>query len=382
MFSDIATPTLILDAARVRANTRAMAERMHDHGVALRPHLKTAKCVEVARLATAGHFGGITVSTLAEAVFFARHGFDDITWAVAMVPAKLEAAACVRRLGAQLNLIVDSVEVATQLAEGVLATGVDFGVLVEIDTGDHRTGVTPESAVLVEVARVIAAAANLRLLGVLTHAGQVYDCRDCGEAAGVAELERAGVVAAAERLRVAGLPCPVVSAGSTPTAACGQRFDGITEMRPGNYVFYDLFQHGLGVCAPDDIAVSVLATVIGRADDRVVIDAGALALSKDVGAQRLLPDAGYGWVVDADSGERIGVSGERSRSGARLCHLGTGAARPPDRLPGARSSQPFVYDGGGVPPVRGRGRRPDQRVVTGERLVRPFFSPPPRCKPS
>ncbi len=313
---ELPTPIAVLDEDRVRRNTARMSERARAAGVSLRPHLKTAKSIEVADLATTGHFGGVTVSTLAEAEFFFGRGIVDLTYAVCMTSDRIHRAAALVARGAELTLITDSVKVARALADpnregrGVASednTGAPFNVLVEIDSGEHRTGVQPESADLVEIARVLHAGPGTVLRGVLTHGGHAYGCTSTEEIRTIAEQERWSVVRAADRLREAGLPCPVVSAGSTPTAVHAERFDGLTEIRPGVYVFFDLAQLGLRTCQVDDLALTVLATVISHRPEnrRLVIDAGGLALSKDTSAGRLVPDAGYGWLLDAHTQARI-----------------------------------------------------------------------------
>ncbi len=300
---NLGTPALILDRAVLARNCAAMAARMASHGLRLRPHLKTAKSAEVAKLATAGQFGGITVSTLAEARYFADRGFRDITYAVGIVPAKLDEVAALERAGARLTLIADSAEAVAGAAERAAALDVYFRLLIEVDTGGQRGGVPPETGELIDLGRAIEAAPGLALEGVLTHAGHSYHCRGVEEIRAVAEAERAGVALAARRLREAGLPCPVVSAGSTPTAVHAESLEGVTEMRPGVYVFFDLDQVGIGACAIEDIAVSVLASVIGhnRRTGRVLIDAGALALSKDVSAGEFMSHVGYGLVCPAET---------------------------------------------------------------------------------
>jgi D-serine deaminase-like pyridoxal phosphate-dependent protein len=300
---DLSTPALILDRRVLAANTGAMTARMRSLGVQLRPHMKTAKSADVARLALAGNFGGITVSTLREAAYFLDHGIADITYAVGIVPAKLDAVAALNSRGADLKIITDNIDMARVIA------GHDelHKVLIELDTGDKRGGVAPDSRELLDIARVLDVAPNATLTGVLTHAGHSYDCRDPQAIAAVAEDERAGAALAAQRLADAGLPCPVVSVGSTPTATFARDLSGVTEMRPGVYMFCDLFQAGIGVCKIEDIAVSVLASVIGqrRSDQTLLIDAGALALSKDRSTSELPQDCGYGLVVEAESGRLL-----------------------------------------------------------------------------
>ena len=285
-----------------------MRDRTSAAGVALRPHLKTAKCARIAELATRADYRAVTVSTLAEAEYFLAQGFADITYAVCMAPGKLARAIDLVRAGAKLSLLVDSIAVATELARGAAMADAHLSVLVEIDSGEHRTGVAWDAPVLVDIARAIDEASHLRLAGVLTHGGHSYNCKSVADIVAVAEEERLAVVSAAERVRAAGLPCDVVSAGSTPTAVHGRSFAGLSEIRPGVYMFMDLAQHGLGVCDWRDIAVSVLATVISQqpAHGRIIIDAGGLALSKDTSANRRLPGAGYGWLLDMAGQRRLG----------------------------------------------------------------------------
>jgi D-serine deaminase-like pyridoxal phosphate-dependent protein len=299
---DLKTPALVLDLAVLERNCAAMAERAERHGVRLRPHLKTAKSAEVAAIATRDQFGGITVSTVAEAAYFAAHQFRDLTYAVGIAPDKIPALAAVQRAhDAVINLIVDSVSSATAAAANASKEQSIFRVLVEIDSGGRRAGVDPDSPELLTVAQAVAGSKSLKLSGVLTHAGHSYHAHGSDEIRRIAEQERSGVVRAAERIIAAGLPCETVSVGSTPTAVYVERLDGVTEIRPGVYTFFDLQQNGLGVCNEDEIAVSVLATVIGhnRRSNRILIDAGALALSKDSGASEFTDNVGYGLIRPA-----------------------------------------------------------------------------------
>lgn len=306
--ADLPTPALVLDRARLRRNIQAMSERYKALGVRLRPHLKTSKSVDVARMATAGHFGGITVSTLKEAEHFAAHGFRDILYAVCVVPTKLRQAAALIKSGVVLTLITDDLGAAQAIAAGGKDLGVVFDVLVEVDCGEKRSGVAVESDALIEIARTLHAGPGARLGGIMVHAGHSYACRTLDAVAEIAEIERSTGVRAGERLRAAGLPCGTISIGSTPTALHGKRYDGITEVRCGVYMFGDLFQAEIGSCGPGDIAVSVLSSVIGqrRSENRVLIDAGFLALSKDRSTANTPHDVGFGRVADIGGGLGLG----------------------------------------------------------------------------
>lgn len=337
--SDLATPALVLDRGRLAANCRRMAERARALGVDLRPHLKTAKSAEVARLATAGFSGGITVSTLAEAEYFAAHGFRDLTYAVGLAPGKLARIDALQRAGATVHVLVDSLAAARVLAERAPALARPLQVMIEIDTGGGRAGLPPEADEVVAIGRLAAGTANLALRGVLTHAGQSYKAKGAAIRA-VAEAEREGAVRAAGALRAAGLECRVVSVGATPTAIWAERLPGVTEMRPGVYTLMDLYQMAIEVCRAEDIACSVLATVIGHnpRTGRVLIDAGGLALSQDKSAAGVLADTGYGWVAEAESGRPIpGLYVAETNQEHGMIAAAGGGAPPFDRLPiGAR----------------------------------------------
>jgi D-serine deaminase-like pyridoxal phosphate-dependent protein len=302
VLSELVTPALLLDSAVLERNCDAMAQRAARHGVALRPHLKTSKSADVARLATRGHSGAITVSTVAEADYFARHGFDDLTYAVGISAGKIEALHRIQRVhGARLTLLADRVEAVRAAAARARALGARFRLLVEIDTGGGRGGVAPGDDALLAIAGEVQRSGSLTLAGVLTHAGHSYHANGLAAIRDIAEAERAGAVQAAERLRAAGFAVEVVSVGATPTAVCAQRLDGVTEMRPGVYTFFDLDQAARGICGIEDIALSVLATVIGHnpRSRRVLIDAGGLALSKDESAAEFRDGLGFGLVCHA-----------------------------------------------------------------------------------
>ncbi|MGF1667009.1 MAG: alanine racemase [Acidimicrobiia bacterium] len=282
----LATPSLVLDRPRLERNIGRMRSRMSRLGVALRPHMKTAKSLDVARLVLDRPDQGVTVSTLAEAEAFVGAGITDILYAVGIAPDKLDrAGAC----GAQV--VVDSVA----MAQRVVAHG-EHRVWIEVDCDGRRSGVDPHGPDLIEIGPVL----GPMLAGVMTHAGGSYTAGSHDELMAFVARERMAVVTAAERLRHEGLDCPGVSVGSTPTMASANDLSGVTEARPGVYMFMDLFQAGLGVCALDDIAISVLATVIGHRSDGAIVDAGALALSLDRTTSFQEVDRGFGLVCDLD----------------------------------------------------------------------------------
>ena len=303
------TPCLVLDVERLERNCQRMLARAGALGVKLRPHLKTAKSVEVASRAVDGSCS-ITVSTLKEAEHFARHGYADIVCATAVVPAKLAHAMRIQAAhGFDLILVTDSLAVVREAAHFAAANGTAFAFLVEVDCGEHRSGLSPTDAAVVEIARAIEEAPQLKFRGVLTHAGHSYGTNEPAEVAKIAAIERDAAVTAAARIRGAGIACDIVSVGSTPTALHADHLRGVTEVRAGIYMVWDLAQLSRSMCREDEIAVSVLASVIGhnRQGRALILDAGALALSKDIGANKHLPGVGYGYVCDAQSLDRLGA---------------------------------------------------------------------------
>jgi D-serine deaminase-like pyridoxal phosphate-dependent protein len=292
------TPSLLLDADKLESNCRRMRERLQSHGVVLRPHVKTAKSVEVTQRALDAPSGAITVSTVREAEYYFDHGFRDILYAVGLVAAKVPRLAQLVKRGAQVRTIVDSVEAARELTLASAREGVRIPALIEIDSDGHRAGVRPDSPDLLEVADALGDS----LHGVMTHAGDSYNCTTVDAIRDVAARERDAVVSSAGALRRGGFTCPVVSVGSTPTATFASNFSGVTEVRPGVYVFHDLVMAGLGVCRIDDIAISVLAAVIGHQKEKhwILVDAGWMALSRDRGTSKQRVDQGYGLVCDAE----------------------------------------------------------------------------------
>jgi D-serine deaminase-like pyridoxal phosphate-dependent protein len=311
----LTTPCALVDLERLERNVARFSERAHRLGVRLRPHVKTHKCVEAARLQVRNHFGGITVSTLAEARHFAAAGFEDMTWAVPIAPGHLEAAIDLHRRLERFNVLVDHDDTVTELERAASAQRVAPGVFLEVDCGGRRTGVRPESDRAVSLARRLHASPHVELRGVLTHAGHAYGCTDQLAVADVAAQERDVMVRFASNLEAAGVVVPEVSIGSTPTFAAVDALDGIGEVRPGNYVFFDVVQAAVGSCRLDDIALSVLAEVISVHPERseVVLNTGALALSKDPGPVHLDPHCGYGVVCTVDD--------TRPLSGLRLVAL-------------------------------------------------------------
>jgi len=293
------TPSLVLDLDRVKRNARRMSERITQFGVDLRPHVKTHKSVEVARIQTEGHSGAVTVSTLAEARAFSEHGFSQITYAIPIEPGKFSEAINLSRT-CELSLITDDLDVPAQLNSAAKAENVHLNLFLKVDSGYHRCGVEPKTKDAIEIPRRISDASNLKFAGILTHAGHSYHCTSKAELLEMARHERDLMASFGDTLRREVGEVPVVSIGSTPTITTVDHLEGINEARPGNYIFYDALQATLGSCSFDDCALTVLASVVHRdvTRQKVIIDAGAIALSKDRGPIDLNPTCGYGRVLD------------------------------------------------------------------------------------
>ncbi|AQH04397.1 alanine racemase (plasmid) [Burkholderia sp. KK1] len=295
------TPAAIVDIAKMQHNIDAMQARMNALGVRFRPHVKTTKCLDVVCAQIAAGAQGITVSTLKEAEQFFAAGITDVLYAVGMVPAKLPRAMALKQQGCDLKIIVDNVAAASAVVEFCKTANITFEVWLEIDTDGHRSGLSPDDDALLAIARVLRDG-GIDVGGVMTHAGSSYELNDPEALAALAEQERAGCVRAAQRLRAAGMACETVSVGSTPTALAAKHLEGVTEVRAGVYVFFDLVMANVGACATSDIALSVLTSVIGHQPEKgwVIVDAGWMAMSRDRGTSKQARDYGYGLACALD----------------------------------------------------------------------------------
>jgi D-serine deaminase-like pyridoxal phosphate-dependent protein len=277
---ELPTPALLLDLDILEANIRGMADRCRTLGVGLRPHVKTHKCIEIGRRQQQSGAVGITVSTLPEARAFVDAGFTDLTWAFPLNPSRLPE---LRELANRctVRIVVDSAQ-AIDAAESL---GTPLHVWLEVDCGYHRTGVDPASPRTVELAARLTGSASLVFDGLLSHSGHAYHGPTTADVLAVAREERDTLLRFAEQLRAEGLPVPGISVGSTPAMSVVDHLEGITEARPGNYVFHDYTQVVLGSCGVPQCAVTVLATVVSAQPNasHCVTDAGALALSRDPG---------------------------------------------------------------------------------------------------
>ena len=289
------TPYVLIDGAKMQRNILKMANVAGGNGVALRPHVKTHKIPGIARAQLEAGAVGITVAKLSEAEVMADNGIEDIFIAYPLVTeAKIRQAV---RLGETVRLVVgvDNLEGARRLS--ATAEGHILEVRLEVDTGLRRTGIPYDEAV--GLAGEIEGMGNLDLTGIYTYRGAVLG------GSKTLELEKAGLeegqlmVSLADMLRERGIRVDDVSVGSTPTAEYAAKVDGVTEIRPGTYVFYDRMQARLGTCSLDECAVVVVCTVVSRpAPNLAVIDGGSKTFATDVGpGVEPLNLEGYGHVV-------------------------------------------------------------------------------------
>ncbi len=302
MTPSVDTPCLLLDRDKLKRNIAQMHQRLSALGVNLRPHGKTAKNIDAMRMALVGQSGGITVSTMKEAEYYLENGIRDLVYAVGISPSKLPRIAKLIQAGAEVSVLLDSDEQAQLVATAARKLSVTIPAFIEIDCDDHRAGIAPDDPQLLQIANTLHQQDGTELRGVLTHAGGSYDCCSHDQLRAMAEQERAAAVRAAERIREAGIACPVVSVGSTPTATFAEDLTGVSEVRAGVFMFQDLVMAGLGVCNTDDIAISVLTSVIGhqRSKNWLMIDAGWMALSRDRGTASQEIDQGYGLLCNAN----------------------------------------------------------------------------------
>lgn len=299
----IDTPYLAIDLPRLDANLTAMSRRCAEMGIALRPHAKTHKSPDLARRQIDGGAIGLTVATIGEAEVFAtaaeQIGCRDLfiaypLWVSEHKGARLRELAC----SVAVRVGVDSVDGAQRLAAEIARTNVEIEVVVEVDSGHHRTGVMPTDAGDVAAA---AAAAGLDVVGVFTFPGHGYGPGTARSDAGSAEAQ--GLRIAAESLRAKGIDPRVVSGGSTPTVEFAEA-GLLTEIRPGVYPFNDAQQIELGSCGFDDIALTAVTTVVHRRGSRVIVDAG----SKILGADRPGWTTGFGRVLGVPDARIVALS--------------------------------------------------------------------------
>ena len=302
---ELDTPCLILDKSLLEKNCFKARKKCLELNTILRPHVKTPKSIEIAKIALDNQEGPITVSTLNEAEYFASAGFKDILYAVCIIPKKLKRLNFIQqKYSCMIRMVIDSVFVAQEILNYSKLHNANFEILIEIDCGEGRSGLFHQDQKIRDISRVFAEYEQTNLIGVLTHAGHSYSTKDKNEILSISNIERAEALASIKNFSNFNKMSPVISVGSTPTMFLASNLDGISEIRAGIYMFWDLAQASRGICKIEEIAISVLASVIGHNHQRkrIIIDAGSLALSKDVSANNFMKEAGYGLVCNPDTG--------------------------------------------------------------------------------
>jgi D-serine deaminase-like pyridoxal phosphate-dependent protein len=294
--SSIETPAVLVDRGVLEENIARATEIARAAGAALRPHVKTHKSLRIAELQVKAGAAGVTTAKSSEAVVFLNGGVRDVTVAYPLVdPHKAERLIRVAAdKGARLRLVADSIYGIEAISAAARSCDATVEVMIKVDVGLMRCGVDPGTGLAAQLALRLCADPSTVFAGLLSHAGQAYAARDADHVKQIAEAERRTMTDLALKLRAVGIDVPAISVGSTPTVWLGQSFDGITELRPGNSVFMDLTQVSLGVALPQNLALSVLATVISVNDRFAIMDAGSKVLSSDVGPHGSKRLSGYG----------------------------------------------------------------------------------------
>lgn len=291
----LATPSVLVERSRLHANIDRMQAAADRRGIRLRPHAKTHKSPAVAGWQIARGAAGICCAKLGEAEVFAEAGVSDIRLPYPLHP--VNASRVVSLLDqTRLSFIVDHPDVARGWSQAMTAAGREVDVLVKIDVGFHRCGIDPALPGALDMIRLVASLPGLRLRGLLSHAGQAYHATSADDLKAIAEEEAAILTRLAAAAREAGIAIEELSAGATPPARFSLEQDGLSELRPGNYVYFDRTQVGLGAATLDDCALTVLARVVSAPSrDRVILDCGSKTLTNDL-ARGFSPLPGHGTV--------------------------------------------------------------------------------------
>ena len=293
--TDLLTPCVLVDRSRVERNVDRMQAAADARGVRLRPHAKTHKSVDFARMQIGRGAVGICCAKLGEAEVFGAAGIEDIR-----IPYPLNPVNASRVLAlldrTRLSFIVDHGDVAEGWSDAMRAARRSVDVLVKVDVGFHRCGIEPDDPSAADFVAWIAGLPGLNFKGLLSHAGHAYGAASSAEAESIAADEAKAMTGLAQRVRAKGIGVEEISVGSTPTARFSLQQPGLTELRPGNYIYFDRTQVALGAATWDDCALTVLARVVSRpASDRLILDCGSKTLTNDQ-ARGSGNTAGYGAV--------------------------------------------------------------------------------------
>ena len=296
--TDLQTPCVLVDRAGVERNLDRMQAAASARGLRLRPHAKTHKSPELARMQLERGAVGICCAKLGEAEVFAGAGIQDIRLPYPLNPVNApRVLALLDRT--HLSFIVDDLKVASQWSSAMQRAGRSVDVLVKVDVGFHRCGIDPEADGAAEFVARVAELPGLQFRGLLSHAGHAYGAASEEELSVIAKAEAALLTGLASRAAALGVECEEISVGATPTARFSLQAQGVTEIRPGNYIYYDRMQVALGSAAWEDCALTVLARVVSRpAPERLILDSGSKTLSTDL-ARGSGDVRGYGAVLAA-----------------------------------------------------------------------------------
>jgi len=291
--SDLPTPAVLVDSAKLKRNLARMQGSATAKGKRLRPHAKTHKSPEIARMQIAEGAVGICCAKLGEAEVFADAGTTDIRLPYPLNPVNADRVFALSDRVA-LSFIVDDVGVAGQWSALAKGAGRTLDVLIKVDVGFHRCGIDPNANGAADAVRHVSSLPGLRFRGLLSHAGHGYGAASDEEARAIA-VEEARLLR--NLAAASGVACDEISVGATPTARHSLNEDGVTELRPGNYAYFDRTQVALGAATWDDCALTVLARVVSRpARDRVILDSGSKTLTND-SARGFSPVPGHGAVL-------------------------------------------------------------------------------------
>ena len=332
--ADLDTPAVLIEDGRVRRNIRDMQRAASDRGLRLRPHAKTHKSPVIARWQLEAGATGITLAKVGEAEVFAAEGIDDIRLAYPLSPTTARRVVALMDT-AQVSLVVDDLEVARQWSARMVEAGRVLQVLVKVDVGFRRCGLDPASPAIVETLCTIAALPGLEFRGLISHAGHSYAVAAPSDLSGIAREEARLLRTLATQLRARAIDVHELSVGSTPTIKYSLDQPDVTELRPGNYVFFDLTQVALGSATLDHCALSVLTTVVSRpAENRLVLDAGSKTLSSDMARGPGAP-GGHGALFDIHlegGSETLQIDRLSEEHGVVELGNATSVLRPGDRV--------------------------------------------------
>ncbi|XP_072296455.1 D-serine dehydratase [Eucyclogobius newberryi] len=310
--SSLCTPALVVDINIVKKNAERMIERFKNLGVQLRPHMKTHKTIECADIMTGGSRRCIVVSTLAEACFYADHGFEDILYAYSVPFDKVEHCAALSERLDLFQVLLDHSDALEQLKKRPLQEGRLWHVWLKLDCGNGRAGVLHSGPESLKLAQAIHAAEGVELTGIYAHCGNTYNCKGVEQIQVVAQETTTLTLQFMERLKTVGITCKS-SIGSTPSCSHPVKdMAQLSEVHPGNFVFYDVQQITIGSCSLEDVAVRVLTRVIGHSPHRnqLLIDCGWTGLSLDGGGK--LP-SGYAVVEGHPALKLLSMTQEHGR---------------------------------------------------------------------